>query len=36
VAKRDCAALIGFTPQLKLKLELQSTLEVVCSLIALF
>jgi hypothetical protein len=34
VAKRDYAALIGFTPQLKL--ELQSTLEVVCSLIALF
>jgi len=34
VAKRGCATLIGFTPQLKL--ELQSTLEVVCSLIALF
>jgi hypothetical protein len=34
LAERDCAALIGFMSQLKL--EFQSTLEVVCSLIALF
>jgi hypothetical protein len=34
LAKRDCAALIEFA--LQLKLELQSTLEVVCGLIALF